>query len=503
MEVDKMTKKKSKSELRFAALIRVSTEQQEKQGESLLVQKESITEIVYDDLGGKIVGWYGGQEHATPGWEKKEVDRLLRDAEKRKFNAVIVDRNDRWSRDNEYSGRGLEIFKKNNIRFFSGRSEFDLYNPTDLLFIEMNVTIGKYFARSTKRESRRSRVARAKKGIPTSGSLPHGRTFDKEKEEWGVDPKEKAKIEDAARRYLAGEKLSDLAVKHEMDHTNLHKILTQRCGTVWKQTFKRDDGKPAEVIKTKVPRLLPQATIRAIHKKVEANKTYTHGEIKNQYLLSRMIFCKHCGCAMFGQTSLGKYRYYRHLAAKRSKRKCDRPESCNQINANDIEAMVLSKLFEMFGNAAYMRKAIERATPNRQELQRNRERLEHIGKESKKIARGRDRILRLIFEEKITQAQAEKELQKASDREALLTDERNRLLDAVAHYPDTRQVAALSKKISGRFNKKKHRERRLAVDVKLLARKRLSDFDFGGMSEQDRMRLSRQNRTAVGSQNTP
>ena len=54
-------------------------------------------------LGGRIVEWYGGQEHGTAGYEKKEVDRLIADAGRGRFDAVIVTDADRWSRDNTKS----------------------------------------------------------------------------------------------------------------------------------------------------------------------------------------------------------------------------------------------------------------------------------------------------------------------------------------------------------------------------------------------------------------
>src|SRR5689334_4048674 len=113
---------------RFAALIRVSTEKQERQGESLSTQRAS-NERAVGQLGGTIVGWYGGQEHATPGREKKEVDRLIADAVKGKFDAVIVAYPDRWSRDNAKSKEGLAAFRKHGIRFFVGTMEMDLFDP--------------------------------------------------------------------------------------------------------------------------------------------------------------------------------------------------------------------------------------------------------------------------------------------------------------------------------------------------------------------------------------
>src|SRR4051794_22600888 len=56
-----------KANLRFAAFIRVSTEQQEKQGESLRTQRTQNEKDV-GLLGGNSIAWYGGQEHGTPGY---------------------------------------------------------------------------------------------------------------------------------------------------------------------------------------------------------------------------------------------------------------------------------------------------------------------------------------------------------------------------------------------------------------------------------------------------
>jgi hypothetical protein len=51
--------------LKFAALVRGSSERQIKQGSSLLTQTEEILEVVaYHDE--EIYKWYRGQKHATP-----------------------------------------------------------------------------------------------------------------------------------------------------------------------------------------------------------------------------------------------------------------------------------------------------------------------------------------------------------------------------------------------------------------------------------------------------
>src|SRR5262245_1842947 len=80
------TMSEGRKQLRFAALVRVSTEKQERQGESLRVQRADCQAAVAA-LGGRVVAWYGADaaEHATEGWERKELTRLLGDAKAGRF----------------------------------------------------------------------------------------------------------------------------------------------------------------------------------------------------------------------------------------------------------------------------------------------------------------------------------------------------------------------------------------------------------------------------------
>ena len=73
--------------LRFAPLIRVSTEKQEQQGESLRSQKKLIERVV-KSLNGTIPKrcWkYSGQEHATPNQEREKLEQLLNESGKGLF----------------------------------------------------------------------------------------------------------------------------------------------------------------------------------------------------------------------------------------------------------------------------------------------------------------------------------------------------------------------------------------------------------------------------------
>lgn len=489
------------TKLRFAALRRVSTEQQEKMGESLRTQTADIEEVVIGSLGGEIVGWYGGQEHATPGYEKKEVQRLLQDAAKepKRFDAVIVAHPDRWSRDNEASRDGLEVFKAHDIRFWIGDTELDLFNPDHEMFLGISAVVNQFFASNQKRKSITNKIARAKRGLPSCGKKPFGRlwVWDDEKTrqsgKWVIDTQKKQLVQDVAKRYLAGEAIYDLAKEYGVNPSNLHKVLTKLSGTQWQIEFTSKRHRIHAVVPLTIPELLDEETIRAVKAKAADNRTFTHGQLKYEYLLGRMITCAHCGYSMFGQTNHQEHRYYRHFHHDRV-RACPGPERKCWVPAEDIEDAVLRHLFETFGNPAAVQRAIEQATPNGENVAAAVERLKRITSELEKLEQGRQRVLALVVKGTIEQASADKQLETLKEREQSLRAEQGRLTDELAHLPSREKIQDLSRKVAASFRpygnarlvaKAKHANR--AFDEMSYADKRqLCEVVFGGKTADGR-----------------
>ena len=437
---------------RFAALIRVSTERQQKEGESLTTQRKEIQDAV-NKMGGRIVDWYGGQEHATPGHEKTQVDRLLADAQKepKLFDAVIVTHPDRWSRDNRKSAWGIEIFIETGVRFFVGEREKHFDDPQTLLELGMAAAIGQYQALNQTLTSLKNRINRAKRGIPTCGQKPYGRTFDP-KTGWGIDPIKKARIEEIAKRYLAGKHLPDLAREYGMNHANLHKILTKRSGTEWLQTFDSDKLKIHEVVPTQVPRLLSEETIKAIRERAEANRTYHHGQRKNRYLFSHVIFCGHCGYALFGQTNYNGNQFYRHGPTERD-RPCDRPTGKSYIGTKEIEDVVMRHLFECFGNPKGVQRIIEAATPNLAKINRDRTRVTDLLKLLERVKINRARTLGLRDKGLITEEEEDERLNAFKVEWDQYLEELNRLNNNLQNVPTPEGIRVVSAKIAAKFEK--------------------------------------------------
>jgi site-specific DNA recombinase len=484
----------SDKSLRFAALIRVSTEKQEKQGESLRTQDTQLTACV-TQLGGVVTIKYAGQEHATPGYERQLLEQLLADAQKpiKSFDAVIVTDPSRWSRDNTVSERGLEILRDNGILFYVGTQAQDLFNDEVILYLSMNAVFNKHQSRVQRRKSLENRIARARAGKPACGKLPFGRTYDKKAERWGIDKAKQAIIEDVAIRYLAGEQLPNLAAEYQLNHANLHKVLKHRSGDIWEQAFDSDDLNIHSTVKTSVPPLLSSEIIEAIRQKSEANRTYQHGHAKHPYLFARMVFCGHCGYAMFGQINHNGQRYYRHAHTRRLK-ECECPKAW--VNADDLEEVVIRHLFSCFGNPQAVQKAIEDATPNLEKVREYQSRIERIKESLSKYQEARQKILRLITKGAISEEQAEKELGTLNAKEASLREELSQLCGTLENVPTPAKIKEVSRQISARFGNRPRLSARLwartetineCVDNMTWDEKRaLAEMVFGGKTPENK-----------------
>ncbi|MCD6533994.1 MAG: recombinase family protein [Deltaproteobacteria bacterium] len=438
--------------LKFAPLVRVSTEKQAEKGSSLEKQKEMIIESV-KRMGGIIPEhcWeYSGQEHATPDNERNKLDKLLRDSKKGSFDAVIVCDISRWSRDNRKSKDGLDILRKNDIKFFVTSLEYDLLNPEHCFILGMSAEIGELQSKTQSLKSINSRILRADKGRPATGKLPYGRTFDKDSNEWGVDEFKKKEIEGAAKDYLSGQKMSDIAVKLNMNHSNLHKILTKRSGNIWVQRFRSIPLKIDREVSTVVPSLLPQNTIEKILERAKGNKTYCRGMRKNDYLLSGMIFCKHCKTSLFGQTNPSGKSYYRHKTKKGNV--C--PVS-GYLPAESIEQAIMVTVFATIGDPVGLEKAINAALPDVNEYNELIEKKKSIQKKLIEASKAKYRILDMVESGALTTDDVKERMDKNRERTNLLTMDLENINIQLDNRPSTQEIENATSKIRKLFIKKR------------------------------------------------
>jgi hypothetical protein len=144
--------------------------------------------------------------------------------------------------------------------------------------------------------------------------------------------------------------MRDIANSYGMNPSNLNKILNQRCGDTWEQSFKSKRLKINEAIVTTIPRLLDESVIKKIRERSNSNKTYTHGIYKHQYLLSGLIFDNAKKCALTGTANMLGQRYYRPYNVEKEYR--------YMINADALETSFVDGFNDLLQHQDYWKTAV-------------------------------------------------------------------------------------------------------------------------------------------------
>lgn len=491
--------------LNFASLIRVSTEKQSKKGESLNTQEKQIRDAIKNKYNGNLLEEhiYKGQEHSSPGFERKILDRLLNNANNNAFDAVIVADLSRWGRENKKCKEGLEILRKKGIRFFDIHNEHDLTNDHDVFMLGMMGEIHEFQSKLISSKSMENRIERAKKGFPSFGSKPFGYRVATVNHDgtakWEIIPECRTLLEKAAKIYLSKnigfDKLSTL-LKEEpewnlvkkntsirvLDSTSLADILINR--SVRTEYKIKPKNKKYNNITIRLPEpLLSKTIVNAVKEKAIKNRVKLNKNYEYNYPLSGILFCKECGKSLTGLKN-GKYRYYRHHAPSKKGSKC-----VDNIRAKEIEFAVLYEISLVINNICDLETALDNALENNAvDMNDIKERRNCIKILLKDLNRKRSRFMASVgmTENKVTRAGLVKEAECVDieiDKYQEKLESIESTLSTVVRSIDKKIVRNISKQLNVILGRK---------NIGGLSNKEKSDlfqYLIGGFSIEERKRL--------------
>jgi hypothetical protein len=350
----------------------------------------------------------------------------------------------------------------------------------------MHAEIGEFFALQQAKKSFEAKVARARRGLPAVGLLPYGRTFNKKTEQWGVDEARQRKIRAIAERYLAGESMEDLAILHGMSLSGLYRTLTTRCGDSWTLVFRSARLNAHEQVTIPIPRLLPEELIDAIKARTQLLKTYRVR--KYRHLLAKFIYCRHCGLAMFGDVVRGR-RIYRHN--RKSRRPC--PHRTRSVDAERLDRRIMLELFDLFGNPAKVRRAIEDAIPDRSKARALEGRKVQIHAELSDVKKQRDRLIHHVQNGTIRDDDVAPAFNALDEKQGALRHELGMIDNQLANVPEAGEIKRVGDWITGKFYRevkdKRGRVKRRVVVPRHRLIADLSNGHFERMSWEDQREL--------------
>lgn len=129
--------------MRCAIYRRVSTDMQAEEGFSLDAQKNRLLAYA-ESQGWTVVEDYCDEGYSAKSLDRPEMQRLINDIQKRKFNVVLVYRLDRFVRSVGDLHELLQLMEQYDVKFKSATEIFDTTSATGRLFITLIATLAQW-----------------------------------------------------------------------------------------------------------------------------------------------------------------------------------------------------------------------------------------------------------------------------------------------------------------------------------------------------------------------
>jgi site-specific DNA recombinase len=331
--------------MKVATYVRVSTDEQAKEGFSIPAQRERLRAFCESQ------GWEIVQEYIEEGWSAKDLDRpqmqrLLKDIKKGNIDIVLVYRLDRLTRSVLDLYLLLQTFEKYNVAFRSATEVYDTSTAMGRLFITLVAALAQW-----ERENLAERVKfgieqMIDEGKKPGGHSPYGYKFDKDFNCTIIEDEANV-VRMIYRMYCDGygyrsiaDRLNELGIKpriaKEWNHNSVRDILTN---DIYIGTYRWGN----KVVLNNHPPIISETLFRKVQK--EKEKRRVDRTRVGKFLLTGLLYCGNCN----GHKMQGTF-------DKREQKTYYRCTKCNRITneknileplLDEIQLLITSKEYFM------------------------------------------------------------------------------------------------------------------------------------------------------------
>lgn len=355
---------------RVAAYIRVSTQEQKLHGISLDAQKEKLQEYA-EKHNLKIVEWY--MDEGVSGRKlirrRPELQRMIRDAEAKKFDRIIFIKLDRFFRSvAEYH----ECMKRiEPVLWTATEEKYDLTTANGRAFVNMKLTIAELEADQTGERIDLVNEYKVKTGQPLTGSVPFCFTIitvgDRKKI---VKNPETAEIMEDLLQHIWTHQSKTKTLKYINAKYNLDITQSSLAGVLNNtMLYGEYRGNPNYI--TEENRYLTKDEFdkmqNFLKRQVKDNST------KYDYIFAGLIKCPKCGKNMKGNSHVTKnrygsrYTYRKYICQKHSLR-----GTCSfnkAVNESTMEKLMLENIESLLNDAKINSAEIVESAPETNEME--------------------------------------------------------------------------------------------------------------------------------------
>jgi site-specific DNA recombinase len=363
-----------------AIYCRVSTEEQASEGYSISAQLQTLRQYSH------LYGWQIAEEYVDEGISGKDIkgrpamQRLISDVEKDKFQAVLVWKISRLSRNMLDTLVLLDKFEEYDVKFISYSENFDTGSPIGRLVVQLMASIAEMERNTLSENVKLGMTQRAKEGS-WNGGVVFG--YDSIEKELIVNPKEAEIVELIFTLYAEGKGLKAIAnqlnksgyrTKHDK-HFSINGIATILDNPIyvgkirwlqvenWDKKRRRGKNTNPIFVEGKHEAIISDELWNIVQARRQS-KSFKQRQSNEPFLLSSILRCPNCGQGMVPSITTstrkdGSKRKYRYYVCGVFHNKGSSACKANSIKANDAEEAVINRIKEFLNDSVGFSQTIE------------------------------------------------------------------------------------------------------------------------------------------------
>lgn len=302
--------------MRTAIYIRVSTEEQVREGYSVSGQKQKLKAFCISQ-GWEVVGLYPDEGISAKDTNRPELQRMLKDIKDDKIDCVLVYRLDRLTRSVMDLYNMLDVFEKHDCKFKSATEVYDTTTAMGRMFITIVAALAQW-----ERENMGERISfgyaeKARQRKYPHSFAPFGYTLDKEQSKLNINPIEAKTIKLIYSQY------QHMGMNQVAKYLNDQQIYTKN-GNEWSdntimkalrnRVYRGDIEWKGEIIEGTHDPIIEKEEWDNTQKLIEERTGKSPRSVSSRYIFSGKLKCPACGRTMTGSYSTykdKKYLFYR------------------------------------------------------------------------------------------------------------------------------------------------------------------------------------------------
>ncbi|MCF6139086.1 recombinase family protein [Pseudalkalibacillus berkeleyi] len=432
-----------------AIYCRVSTEEQASEGYSISAQLQTLRQY------SSLYGWQIAEEYVDKGISGKDIkgrpamQRLISDVDKDKFQAVLVWKISRLSRNMLDTLVLLDKFEEYDVKFISYSENFDTSNPIGKLVVQLMASIAEMERNTLSENVKLGMTQRAKEGS-WNGGVVFG--YDSIKKELVINPKEAEVVRMIFNLYAEGKGLKAIAnhlnkagyrTKRNR-HFSINGIATILDNPVyngkirwlqvenWDKKRRRGKNSNPIIVDGNHQAIIPNELWNIVQARRQS-KSFKQRQSHEPFLLSSILRCPDCGQGMVPSITTytrkdGSKRKHRYYVCGAFHNKGSSACKANSIKAYYAEDAVLKRIIDFFSDVTIFSQTIENI--NKETVQTNvklKEQLENIETELYETSVMLDKLMEAFEQNLFPVAILQERLQNVSKSKNELEQKKNEL----------------------------------------------------------------------------